>query len=437
MQNYRPISILPFLSKVVEKLLEIQIHSYYAKFNILSPFQFGFRRGHSTESALLYFSDWIKTQLDSGMIAGAVFIDYTKAFDNINHCILFSKLESYGITGPALTLIKSYLSDRYQSVCIEGILSSPRLINKGVPQGSILGPLLFLTYINDLQTYLNTTQCLLYADDTTIMATGNTSSELTTNLDSLLHSLENWSHANCIKINPSKTSFVVFHAPQRKITSHLSITINNVSIPQTHSATFLGVIVDSNLKFNHHVASVVNKIRFGIRALIRTRPFFSLDTLLSIYYAFIHSHINYCITSWGSTYRIHLSILISMQKQALRIITFSSFTQPSAPLFHSLHVLPLEHLHKFQVLVFLFKVINKYICVNFVPENIITNNNVTRFALSNNLLLPKVRTNYGKQTTSFFTISTWNNLPPSLKTPMSLYKFKKMLKHHLFESLDV
>lgn len=143
MQNYRPISILPFLSKVVEKLLEMQIHNYYAKFNILSPLQFGFRRGQSTESALLYFSDWIRAQLDSGMIAAAVFVDYTKAFDNINHCILFSKLESYGITGPALTLIKSYLSDRYQCVCIEGILSSHKLINKEVPQGSILGALLF------------------------------------------------------------------------------------------------------------------------------------------------------------------------------------------------------------------------------------------------------------------------------------------------------
>lgn len=141
---------------------------YLSKFNILSPHQYGFRAGLSTDCALLSFTDKVKTAIDSGCYAGALFVDLSKAFDSINHSILLAKLEAMGVVGPALTFISNYLSNRKQAVFISNITSNFKTTNKGVPQGSILGPILFLIYINDLPACLTSCEPFLYADDTTI-----------------------------------------------------------------------------------------------------------------------------------------------------------------------------------------------------------------------------------------------------------------------------
>lgn len=165
--NYRLICILPFFSKVVDKLICNHLIKYLSKFNILSDHQFGFRPSLSTEVALITFTDRIKLTIDEGILFGVVFIDFTKAFDTINHAILFHKLDFYGISGPPLQLIKRYLCDRTQVVQINQSFSSPKTTNIGIPQGSILGPLLFLLFINGLPLRLNHTNALIYADDTT------------------------------------------------------------------------------------------------------------------------------------------------------------------------------------------------------------------------------------------------------------------------------
>lgn len=185
--NYRPICILPFFSKVMERLFHTRLVSYLTKFSLLSPKQYSFRPGYSAELALLTLTDKIKNAIDQGLLVGGVFIDLTKAFDTINHKIILYKLESYGITGPPLQFISSYLSNCTQVVQIDGKISFPKNINQGVPQGSILGPLLFLLFINDLPKVLTTADCILYADDTTIFTYAKNAEELQQNINADLH----------------------------------------------------------------------------------------------------------------------------------------------------------------------------------------------------------------------------------------------------------
>lgn len=236
--NYRPICILPFLSKVFEKLLDIRIANYINKFNILTPSQFGFRAAYFTELALLSLTDKLKKAIDVGYYAGSVFVDFTKAFDTINHNILFMKLEAIGATGPALLLIKNYLLNRSQVVSVSGINSSPKITNIGVPQGSIVGPLLFIIYINDLPNCLNTSDCLLYADDTTIINTDKRLQSLTEKLNNDLERLAAWCSHNKLQINPTKTRFVVFHSHQRVIDYVPRVFLNQFAIEAEEEAVF-------------------------------------------------------------------------------------------------------------------------------------------------------------------------------------------------------
>lgn len=211
------------------------------------------------ELALIEFTDKIKQLIDKGYWAGAVFIDFTKAFDTINHAILFSKLESLGICGPPLTLLQSYLTDRTQVVQLLDATSQPKTINQGVPQGSILGPLLFLVYINDLPTCLNNTTCILYADDTTIL-TGDTNLDaLTEKLNRDLENIVAWCIKNALQINPTKTKYLIFNTPNKQPASVPSLCCNGNVIPVSNTATFLGVLLDTHLKYNLHVQSLTKK----------------------------------------------------------------------------------------------------------------------------------------------------------------------------------
>lgn len=237
--NYRPISILPFFSKVIEKCIERRLSKYLSKFNILSTHQFGFRTGYSTNLALLSFTDNIKHAIDAGNYAGALFIDLTKAFDSINHNILLTKLAAIGVVGPALSLIQSYLSHRSQAVCVSQNLSNFKTTDKGVPQGSILGPLLFLLYINDLPDCVANSEPFLYADDTTILATDRCINSLTAKLTSDINNILLWCRQNCLHINPSKTTFMIFHSNQRHLTHEPIISIDNHKIVAVNQCMFL------------------------------------------------------------------------------------------------------------------------------------------------------------------------------------------------------
>lgn len=434
LNNYRPICILPFLGKVVEKLIETRLTKYLSKFNIISSSQFGFRHGYSTEMALIHLTDQIKKLIDEGCLVASIFIDLTKAFDSINHNILFTKLESIGICGPALSLLKSYLHNRVQVVSISNVYSRQRTTNIGVPQGSILGPLLFLIYINDLPKCLSSSQCILYADDTTIFTSHKDISSLVTILNTDLESIFKWCNTNMLSINASKTKFVVFTSHQRNVTSAPNITFGPHSISPCSFSSFLGILLDCNLKYQRHIAHIKKKLAYGIRVLVKTRPYFSRSTLLSLYHSFVHSHFTYGITCWGNTYNTHISSLQIVQNHAIRLITSSPRFSNAKSLLHENNILTLTELTKFNLGIFFYRLLNNQLPPTIFPSSDLVIYSNTRFALNNNFLLPSIRTNYGKQTVKFTSISLWNTLPLNIKSISSFHQFKKQYKLYLLHA---
>lgn len=376
----------------------------------------------------------IKYKIDEGKFVGLVFIDFTKAFDTIDHNILFQKLTFYCITRPPLQLLRSYLLDREQTVSISGVLSPTTVNNIGVPQGSILGPILFLLYVNYLPNCLSSiNNCLLYADDTTLFASDINLDILTPLPNTDLKNLIDWCEENKLCINPQKTHYMVFSSPNRARCTLSPVYVNTHAIYPSQHCSFLGVELNLFLKFTFQINSLKNKAANGIRALIKARHYFSPQTLITLYYAFIHSHFNYSMVSWGLTYRSHVTPLQHLQNQAVRIITRGSYNAHVRPLFLQLNLLRIEELIKYNLGITAYRLIKTpgFFCVIGIDH--LTNPNVTRFALQNNFLLPKVRINYGSQTVRFAIIKFWNTLPVTVKTALSLPRFKSLLQSYICE----
>ncbi len=243
--NYRPISILPTVSKVLERLVHQQCSSYLTLHGLLSEAQSGFRGGRSTGTCLIEFLDNIYRGIDGGGVCGAVFLDLAKAFDTVNHNVLIEKLASLGSRYSARQWFFSYLSGRTQQTCVEGHLSTKRQVNCGVPQGSILGPLLFICYINDLPLQCRNTIPSLYADDTAILAVGDNSLDVKMKLQEDLNRLFVWFVKNKLSVNCLKTVSVLFTSNRSKYKNDaLDLNLNGELIAETNSTKYLGLYVD-------------------------------------------------------------------------------------------------------------------------------------------------------------------------------------------------
>ena len=271
----------------MERILYNQLYNYLTKFGLLSNSQFGFRKSHSTATALLDCTNEWYVNLDRKLFNLIVFIDLKKAFDTVDHHILLKKLELYGIKGQALSFLKSYLTNRSQKCKMNGFISLERLIKCGVPQGSILGPLLFLLYINDLPECLNITRPPLFADDTNLTASGDSINDAEFAVNSDLVNLRNWLIANKLSLNVAKTEFMLIGSKRMIKESHPNIFVENKQIKQVYKCKTLGIIVDQHLS--------CKKITAGISALRRIKPFVDKDTLISIYNAIVRPHFDYCV----------------------------------------------------------------------------------------------------------------------------------------------
>ena len=230
--NYRPISLLSNFNKIIEKLMYNRLINYLGKLSIISDNHFGFRSKHSTIHALLLLTDKIQKAIDKGTYSCGIFLDLCKAFDTVNHNILLTKLEYYGVRGVAHAWFTSYLSDRNQFVSLHGTNSEYQTLTCGVPQGSVLGPLLFLLYVNDICNCSSILEFHLFADDTNVFLSDTNIQKLELNLNIELGKVSHWLNANKLSLNIEKTSFVIFHPPQRKITYQINLRISNNLIKQ-------------------------------------------------------------------------------------------------------------------------------------------------------------------------------------------------------------
>ena len=280
--NYRPISVLPAISKIMERILYDQLHSYLTTFELLSDSQFGFRKSHSTASALLdCINEWY-VNLDRKMFNLVVLIDLKKAFDTVDHQILLRKLELYGIKGQALTLLRSYLTNRNQKCQIKNSFSSERLIKCGVPQGSILGPLFFLLCINDLPYCLNKTKPRMFADDTNLTASANSLTDLEAAANSDLENLRKWLIANRLRLNVAKTEFMLIGSkPMIKNISvcHPNVLIENKQIKQVNECKTLGVTIDKHLSWKSNTEKICRNLCYSKICISRNLCYSSHQTI--------------------------------------------------------------------------------------------------------------------------------------------------------------
>ena len=432
MGNYRPISILPIISKVFEKEVFRQLYAYLNENCLLSKFQSGFRPYHSTVSALIQMCDVFFDNMDNGKLSGVIFLDIRKAFDSIDHNILFEKLKSYGVSEMELTWFQSYLTARHQQCFANGFLSTQSQIICGIPQGSILGPLLFLIYINDLPNCLSSTTPCLYADDTQIFTSSYDALEITNSLNSDLENISDWLTVNKLQSHPSKTKLMVIGSAHNLNTKAGAIpgtiTINNDIVSHVNSQKCLGVEIDERLSFDIHIEKTCKKVCSGIGALRRIKPFVPLYSLEALYKSLIQPYFDYCSPLWDTCGKLLKDKLQRLQNRAARVITGAKYDIRSVDVLDGLHWDTLQTRRAKVKGILMYKILNEQ-SAPYLRDNVIklkdTNKKYNLRNLETNLALPKPKTNFLKRSFKYDGAMLWNNLPNEAKMATSLYQFKR------------
>ena len=340
--NYRPITLLSVFHKILEKLMYTRLITFLDKNNILNECQFGFRSGHSTTQAILLITDKIQRAIESRLYSCGIFLDLSKAFDTVDYCILLAKLEHYGIRGIAGQWFHSYLTNRQQFVSVNNSSSDCLPITCGVPQGSVLGPLLFLIYINDFVNASSILDFHLFADDSNLFYSHRDLDHLEQSVNQELKKINTWLCVNKLSLNIAKSHFVIFRPYQKKVNSQIKIEIEGKLINECKSVKYLGVLLDCNLNWKEHIQQITKKVSRGIGVICEMRYFVETKVLIQLYHAIILPFISYSCLIWGNTYSSNLNPLYIMQKKTIRIITFSTFDAHTSPLFSQLHLLKLH-----------------------------------------------------------------------------------------------
>lgn len=355
--NYRPISVLPSISKILEKLINNRLLNYLNKYNLISKSQFGFRQGLSTEDAVTALSSIVTGHVDQGRKCITVFLDFKKAFDTVSIPILLQKLELHGIRGSPLALLTDYLHERKQRVKIGEVVSKDISVTYGVPQGSVLGPTLFLLYINDLCSMaVEDGHIFSYADDTAIVFSGRSWDEVKHKAEKGLAKVDEWLKINLLSLNIAKTNYICFTMnnrtqpdPMFNIKIHKcrleSQSCKCSKISKVDSVKYLGVIIDRRLSWHAHLEQLMSRTRKLMWIFKNLRHVASPILLKQIYVALVQSIFNYCIPVWGGATKTHFLGLERAQRSLLKVMSLKPYRYPTEMLYSDLNILSVRKLY--------------------------------------------------------------------------------------------
>jgi hypothetical protein len=437
--NYRPVSILNIVSKVLEKVVYDQVESYFTDKDLLYKFQSGFRRGFSTDTCLIYLTDFIRKETDQGNYVGMLLLDLQKAFDTVDHSILIMKLSASGLGKNIVRWFSSYLSDRQQLVDISGTFSSTATVTCGVPQGSILGPLLFLIYVNDMSALIKN-KLLLYADDSAILVSHKCLSRVEQALTEDLHLVSQWLIDNKLSLHLGKTESIVFGSKHKlKSKSVLDINCNGTSIQPTKSVKYLGVTLDQHLSFAVMADAVLKKANSRLKFLYRKKEFLSEFTKKLLIMSLVQCHFDYACSVWynGLSQSFKNKLQTTQNKMIRFVLNLDARASIRKEHFNHLSWLPVEKRVHHLMLCHVFKVRNNlapsYMDEFFVSQDSVHSYN-TRFSNKGGYGLPKVKGS-GSKSFCFLASKLWNSLPLFLTTIKHLNNFKVSIKDFLMKNL--
>ena len=440
LKNFRPVSNLTFVSKLIEKVVSCQLIAHLHKYDLLEKFQSAYKSCHSTETALLRVSNDILQAIDDKQCVFLTLLDLSAAFDTIDHFTLLSILrDDLGVNGIALDWFTSYLDNRSQCVSIDGVLSEPKTLPHGVPQGSVLGPLLFCAYMTELGRIIRNhgLDFHTYADDTQIyLAFKLIDSETALHkLELCINEIRSWMVKQKLKLNEDKTEFIIISSPHnKKELNGIKIKIGNETVIASHSARNLGVVFDCIFNMESHITSVCQSCYFHLRNIGAIRRYLNNETAAQVIHAFITSKLDYCNSLFYNLPGKSVHRLKKIQNTAVRIITRCNPQDNITPHLKSLHWLPVHLRIEFKILLLTFKVLNglapMYLCdlIKFrvTPHSL-------RSESTNCLDTPRTRTvTYGDRAFAVAAPVLWNSLPEDIRDEAELSTFKTKLKTHLF-----
>ena len=432
--NYRPVSLLCVLSKVFEKVMYDRLLEFLEIHKLLFAGQFGFRKQHSSYMTLTILMDKLISSLDKGEMVIGIFLDFSKAFDTVDREI--QKLFHYGVRGCALDWFKSYLCGRKQYVIYNNVSSNTKIINCGVPQGSILGPLLFLIYINDLSKVCTYTTPILFADDTNIFLNGLDIKQMQNIINKELLNISNWLKANKLSLNVKKTHYMIF-TRNRHIDTDITLSIDGEPIYEVQKTKFLGEIIDKKLTWKEHITLTAGKISRGIGMVIKARNYLNKSGLITIYYFFIYPYLTYCNHIWGCTYKTNLQRLVTLQNRIVRIISHAKARDSSHPLYTQLGIMKFSDLNTYLIARFMFRYAKASVPDSFgslFQRNNEYHNHETRSA--DHFHIPVVTSDLGKTGIRFRGAIIWNAvLCNNVNTDVSEAVYAKFLQRLINENV--
>ena len=440
--NYRPISLLSVFSKIFEKTIYKRMYGFLTKKNLIYHKQYGFRSNYSTNHALTNLTEFIKSSLDLNKYVCGIFVDLEKAFDTVNHQILIKKLCHYGFRGGFNKLMSSYLENRKQFVSINGFVSKTKSIVCGVPQGSSLGPLLFLIYINDFRFCLDKTDAGHFADDTYIMYSSKNIKTLETVMNYELKSVSKWMNLNKLSLNTDKTQLIMFHSKYKSFVSEsLSIKFNGKKLIPVDSVKYLGMFLDKHLSWDFHINQLSKKLSRANGILAKLRHNAPFKTCIQVYYAIFYSHLIYGCSLWGLTSEKNLNSIRILQKKCIRILTFSEFNSHTNQHFINHKLLKVDDIIKVQQLklVYEFKTNRLPLEVqNLFKLSSAIHTYETSSSSREFLFIPQISTaNYGNKSLKYQGPYLWNIISksiPEINQIKTITHLKYVLKKHFLLS---